>query len=146
MLPDCYSPQGFVHMLPLFCFCVCTTRWRRKSRISTALWILGVNLRANSGSSLSIFLSSLLRVVASITSPVPYMCWLVNRACCDPQNKSQMPIRLFELRDTLLCLLGQPFCFRCLVLRLLFGFFFWNNWYSKHISRYWTSVNPCCSL
>lgn len=90
------------------------------------------------------FLTSLLRVVASVTSLVRYVCRLATRICCDPHDKSHMPICPFELRGILLCLPGQPFCFRCLVLMLLFGF--WNSWYSKHISGPWTSVNPCCSF
>lgn len=85
-------------------------------------------------SSLLYLLSFLLRAIPSIRSLVPCTCCVVNKVCCDPPSKSQMPLHPFKLRCTLLYLPGQPIC---LNVRFWCYFCVLNNWHSKHISRYW---------
>lgn len=111
-------------MLCLFCPCACISEGREKFRNSTVSSIYGVNLRGNSGSFFSsvIFLTSFLREAAFVPSLAPSMCCLVNKVCCDSQNKIHMPPHPFELEGTLLYLPGQPLCFPCLVLMVLLFF------------------------
>ena len=66
VLTDCCSPQGFVHMFPLFCLGVGTTKQRGKSSSSTASFIYGFDLRGNSGSFLIQVLASFIKRHSSL--------------------------------------------------------------------------------